>query len=110
MSQPKTRHALCAPVILWTVLLTLAAIVIGLLGIEAANGIDDWIQWLRSQAAALLVWRLTLYSATAYSWYRMRQRFGHEGLSSSQHQRLLCAEAAAVCAIALLELMTYSSN
>ncbi|MHC8334116.1 hypothetical protein [Pseudomonas sp. LB3P25] len=110
MSQPKTRRALCTLVITWAFLLTLAAIVIGLLGIEAAAGIDDWTQWLRGQAFALLIWRLALYSATAYGWYRMRQRFAHEGLTPSQHQRLLCAEAAAVASVAVLELLTFSSN
>ncbi|TPG90307.1 hypothetical protein EAH72_29325 [Pseudomonas caspiana] len=110
MRQPKTRRALCAQIILWATLLTLAVIVIGLLGIEAADGINDWSQWLRGQAFALLIWRLALYSVVAYGWYRMRQRLAHEGLTSSQHQRLLCTEAAAVAAIAVLELMTFSSN
>lgn len=90
----------------WAVLLTLAVIVIGLLGIEASNDMSGWSHWLKSQATPLLIWRLALYGATAYGWYRMRQRLISEGLSPQQRQRLLCAEVAAAVAISLLELHT----
>ncbi|WP_454868455.1 hypothetical protein [Pseudomonas farris] len=106
MKQPQIHRISRSQLILWAVLITLTVIVIGLLGIEVAHDMNGWSNWLRSQATALLIWRLALYGATAYGWYRMRQRLTSEGLSTPQHQRLLYAEIAAVVAIALLELHT----
>lgn len=88
----------------------MVVVVIGLLGIEAANGVSGLNQWLRIQASALLVWRLALYSSTAYAWYRMRRRLNMQGFPPLQHQRLLYAEIAAIAAIALLELQILRAN
>ncbi|MHC8349729.1 hypothetical protein ACYZT7_10195 [Pseudomonas sp. RT4P38] len=110
MKQAQTRRTPKGQLILWVALITLAVVVIGLLGIDAAHNITGLSQWLRTQASALLIWRLTLYSGTVYGWYRMRRRFAYQGFTSPRHQRLLHAEVAAVSAIALLELMTFSSN
>lgn len=106
MKHPLTHRLARGQLILWAVLITLMVVVIGLLGIEAANDMNGWSHWLKSQATALLIWRLALYGATAYGWYRMRQRLTAEGLSKHQHQRLLYAEIAAVVTIAVLELHT----
>lgn len=110
MKQSQTRSTSKAQAILWTTLITLAVVVIGLLSIEAANGISELSQWLRMQASALLIWRLVLYSSTAYGWYRMRCRLNKQGFSEHQHRRLLYAEIAAVAAVALLELQTLHTN
>jgi predicted nucleic acid-binding protein len=110
MKQSQARGSTKAQTILCTTLITLAVVLIGLLGIEAANGISGLTQWLRMQASTLLVWRLTLYSSTAYAWYRMRRRLNKRGFSPRQHQRLLYAEIAAVTAIALLELQILRAN
>jgi purine-cytosine permease-like protein len=110
MKQPKTHRTPKGQLVLWVVLITLAVVVIGLLGIESAKDMNDWNHWLKSHATALLIWRLALYGATAYGWYRMRQRLTSAGLSTEQHQQLLYAEIAAVAAIALLELHTIRPN
>lgn len=110
MKQSKTRRITKAQAILWATLITLAIVVIGLLSTEAANGISGLSQWLRMQASALLIWRLVLYSSTAFCWYRMRCRLNKQGFSEHQHRRLLYAEITAVVAIALLELQTLHTN
>ncbi|WP_237881396.1 hypothetical protein [Pseudomonas sp. PGPR40] len=110
MKQPQTHRIPKSQLMLWAVLITLIVVVIGLLGIEVANDMNGWSNWLKSQTTALLIWRLALYGATAYGWYRMHRRLTSEGLSSQQHQRLMYAEIAAVVAIALLELHTIRPN
>jgi predicted nucleic acid-binding protein len=110
MKQPQARGSTKAQTILSTTLITLAVVVIGLLGIEAANGVSGLNKWLHMQTFALLAWRLALYSSTAYAWYRMRRRLNKQGFPPLQHQRLLYAEIAAVAAIALLELQILRAN
>ncbi|WP_051414906.1 hypothetical protein [Pseudomonas sp. QTF5] len=110
MKQPQTHQIPKSQLILWALLITLAIVVIGLLGLEAAHDINSWSHWVKSQATALLIWRLALYGATAYGWCRMRQRLTAEGISTQQHDRLLYAEIAAVVAIALLELHIIRPN
>lgn len=110
MKHVHSRRFFKAHIIVWAALSILILAVMGLISIEAANDVNDWNQWLKAQATPLLVWRLILYSATAYGWYRVRRHLSNEGLSTQQHQRLMYAEMAAVFAITTLELNAIGTN
>ncbi|UZE16066.1 hypothetical protein LOY70_19445 [Pseudomonas sp. B21-054] len=109
MRLSKTRIVI-AHLVLWGVILGLAFIVVGLLTLEAANDLNGWYSWLDKNKTALLIWRLTLYGATAVAWYRMRQRLARRGLTTEQHRRLLCAEVTAMGVLTLLELLAVTDE
>ena len=73
------------------------------LGIGIVGSIDDWERWLRAHSAHFLVWRLLVYTVTAYGWWWMRGRLREREPESEAHQRLLRVEIAAVVTIVLLE-------
>ncbi|WP_447759578.1 hypothetical protein [Pseudomonas moraviensis] len=91
----------------WSVILSLAAVALGLLAAEGTDNVAQWSNWMRTHHAALLVWRLPLYIATVYGWYRMRVSLIKRGFTFHQHQRLLYAEVAAITVLAMLELLTF---
>ena len=79
------------------------AVAVNIVGISIVGSIDDWECWLRAHSAHFLVWRLLVYTATAYGWWWMRRRLRERGPDSESHQRLLRVEIAAVVTIVLLE-------
>ena len=89
--------------LLWVLLLAGIAVAVNVAGIHVVGSIDGWERWLRAHSAHFLVWRLFLYAATAYGWWRMRQRLRQRELGAGTHQRLLRVEIAAVVTIVLLE-------
>lgn len=110
MMRPSKTRLVIGHLVLWGVILGLAFIVVGLLTLEAANDLNGWYSWLDRNKTALLIWRLTLYGATAVAWYRMRQRLTRRGLTAEQHRRLLCAEVAAIGVLTLLELLAVTDE
>lgn len=93
--------------LLGTAAVVLVAVAINLAGIHFAGDVDGWQRWLRSHASAFLMWRLCLYAATGYGWWRMRQRVYRRDTAPEAHRRLQRAEMAAVVAIVLLEGSTW---
>ena len=79
------------------------AVAVNIVGISIVGSIDDWERWLRAHSAHFLVWRLLVYTATAYGWWWMRRRLREREPDSESHQRLLRVEIAAVVTIVLLE-------
>jgi len=90
--------------LLWTVLLLVLAVAANILGIYLLGSIDDWQRWLSAAAAYFFVWRLCLYAATIYGWRWMRRRLLARESGSEAKRRLVRSEAAAVIAVAALEI------
>lgn len=82
----------------------IAAIGISLLGIELVGGVEEWRGWLAQHTNAFRLWRMCLYSALAFAWYRLRRR---QPLPPLQHRRLLGVEINIIGIIVVLEFMTF---
>ena len=89
--------------LLWTLLVLGVAAAVNVVGIRAVGSIEGWERWLRAHTYHFFVWRLLLYTATAYGWWWMRQRLSQREPQAEVHRRLLRVEMAAVVAIAVLE-------
>jgi hypothetical protein len=89
--------------LLWTLLVAAAAVAVNIAGIHVVGGVEGWQHWLQAHAGHFFVWRLCLYGATAYGWWRMRRRLLRREPSRETHQRLLRTEIAAVIAVVALE-------
>lgn len=87
---------------LWGLALVLAAILINVLAVRLLGDVQAWSTWLRDHTLGLLLWRLGLYAALIYGWWRMRARLLRREPQS--RQRLRRAEAAGIAALVLLEL------
>lgn len=110
MTRPSKTRLLIAHLILWGVILGLVVTVVGLLSLEAYRDPKEWMTRLDANKSALLVWRLFLYSATVVAWYRMRRSLASRGITPHQHQRLLCAEVAAIGVLAFVELSALTTD
>lgn len=89
--------------LLWSALVIGAAMAVNLAGIRILGGIDGWERWLQAHANVFLAWRLCLYAATAWGWWRMRQRVLQREPAVETRQRLMRVEIAAVTVIVLTE-------
>ena len=89
--------------LLWALLVACIAVAVNIVGIGIVGSIDDWERWLHAHSAHFLVWRLLVYTVTAYGWWWMRGRLREREPESEAHQRLLRVEIAAVVTIVLLE-------
>lgn len=110
MMRPSKTRLLIAHLVLWSVILGLVIIIVGLLSLEASRDLKDWSTWLDTNKSLLLIWRLALYSVTATAWYQMRRNLVSRGLTPHQHQRLLCTEVAAIGVLTLLELSVFTTD
>ena len=106
---PAARTVL-AHLLFWGVSLSLGAIGLALFTLEGASNIEEWNTWMKSNQAVLLAWRLPLYAATGYGWYRMRLCLMKRGFTRHKHHRLLYAEVATIAVLTLLELLTFRPN
>lgn len=87
------------PGLLWSSLVIGMAIVVNLVGIGLIGSMADWHGWLRAHAGHFLVWRLCLYTALAFGWWRLLRQ---HALTADRTQ-LRRTEAATVIVIFLLE-------
>lgn len=78
-----------------------AVILINVLAIQLLGDAQAWSNWLRNHALGLLLWRLGLYAALIYGWWRMRTRLLRRAPETSP--RLRRAEVASIAALVLLE-------
>ncbi|HAY08379.1 MAG TPA: hypothetical protein DCY18_00330 [Thauera sp.] len=90
-------------VLLWTVLLLVAAVAVNVVGIRIAGGIEGWQRWMDAHAGVFLAWRLLLYGVTVWGWLWMRRRLLAREPDRIAGQRLLRVEIAAVVAVVALE-------
>ena len=89
--------------LLWLVLVIGIAVAVNVVGISIVGGIDGWEHWLRAHMAHFFVWRIAVYAATVYGWWRMRVRLRQREPGPETHQRLLRIEIAATVTVVLLE-------
>lgn len=97
-----------AQALAWSALLLLVAVVVNVAGIGIVGDIQGWSQWLDAHARIFLIWRIVLYLALGYGWWRIRRRIGGriagaEG-SARTRARLIRVEVAAVVALLMLEI------
>ncbi|MDH4564495.1 MULTISPECIES: hypothetical protein [unclassified Pseudomonas] len=99
------QHA--ARVLLWGMLLLIAATAANVAGIHLAGSLDSWRQWLKSHTDHFLIWRLLLYAGTAWGWLWMRRRVLAREPGGKAQPRLLRAEIATVLAVAAMEISQF---
>ncbi|HEX7638013.1 MAG TPA: hypothetical protein VF457_06410 [Burkholderiaceae bacterium] len=87
----------------WVLLLVALAAAVDAVGVRVVGSVTGWQRWLRAHEGAFLAWRLALYSATAWGWWRMRARLRRRAPAAEARRRLLRAEVAAVIVILLVE-------
>ncbi len=90
--------------------LALVAFLINAWGIVTFGGVDRWVSWFQSHRLYFLLWRLLLYSITAYAWLPLRRRIVNAEADSATAVRLLRAEVAAMVAVVLIEALTFLHN
>lgn len=92
----------------WTLAMVFAVILINVLAIQLLGDVQTWSNWLRDHALGLLLWRLSLYVALIYGWWRMRARLLQREPETSPHLRR--AETAGIAALVLLEVSNTLSS
>lgn len=92
-----------AKALLWTAVITAAAVVANIVGIYLVGSVAGWERWLAASAGYFLMWRLCVYGATAYGWVWMRRRLLTREADPQARRRLLRSEIAGVIAIVTLE-------
>jgi len=97
-------HRSVGKALLWTALLLALAVTANILGIWLLGSIDDWQRWLSAAAGVFFIWRLCLYAATIYGWRWMQRRLLARESGNEARCRLTRSEAAAVIAVATLEI------
>lgn len=103
MQVSRLLHHPLAKAILWVVLFMGVALCINLAGIAVTGNLTEWEQWLERNATPFLIWRLCLYSVTAYGWLRMRRQLYRINENGIVPKRLVRAEIGAITTITLLE-------
>ncbi len=92
-----------AKALLWTALIVAAALAANVAGIYLVGSVAGWERWLAAASGYFLVWRLCLYSATAYGWVWMRRRLLARETDAQARRRMVRSEIAGVAAIVALE-------
>lgn len=92
-----------AKALLWTAVISAAAVVANIVGIYLVGSVAGWERWLAASAGYFLMWRLCVYGATAYGWVWMRRRLLTREADPQARRRLLRSEIAGVIAIVTLE-------
>jgi len=89
--------------LLWALLVAGIAVGVNVTGIHLIGSIGGWEHWMRTHAGYFFTWRLLLYGATAYGWWRMRRRLRQYEPGSETQNRLRRTEVAALLSVVLLE-------
>ncbi|GLU39212.1 hypothetical protein [Pseudomonas sp. NBRC 100443] len=85
------------------ILLLAVIAVINAIGLRLAGSALTWQAWLTTHSSDFLAWRILLYATTARGWLWMRKRVLAREPDPATRLQLLCAEFAAVAALAVLE-------
>lgn len=81
----------------WALWLLFAAVMVNVLG-----DMQSWRDWVRDHALGLQLWRMGLYAALIYGWWRMRARLLQR--EPENRPRLHRTEVAGIAALMLLEI------
>jgi Na+/melibiose symporter-like transporter len=91
--------------LLWMFLLTLfLAVALTILVKDYFGGFDQFKQWQQDHFAYLLIWRLFVYSALAWGWLSIRQRFAKDPASDRSMKRLRRCELLVIFVVCLFEI------
>lgn len=94
-------HSRFLSLLLWCLLVALVAATVNVIGIRIVGSVTGWTRWMQANRVSLLIWRLCLYSATAWGWAWMRKRVRDR--EPGAERRLRRVELATVLAIIALE-------
>ena len=94
-------HSRFLSLLLWSLLVALIAATVNVIGIRIVGSVTGWAHWMHAQRVSFLIWRLCLYSGTAWGWWWMRERVRHR--EPTAERRLRRVELAAILAVAALE-------
>ncbi|UTW12351.1 hypothetical protein [Marinobacterium rhizophilum] len=89
--------------LLGTAGLIAAVIAANLLGIYLLGSLEHWARWLAQTSGYFLLWRLCLYTITAWGWRWMRRRLLRREPDRASRRRLVRTEIAGVVTIVTLE-------
>lgn len=67
-------HSRFLSALLSVLLVVLIAATVNIVGIRIAGSVTGWARWMQPHRVFFLLWRLCLYSATAWGWWWMRER------------------------------------
>ena len=94
-------HSRFLSMLLWGLVIALIAATVNLIGIRIVGSVTGWAHWMQTHRVPFLIWRLCLYSGTAWGWWWMRERLRHREPGSQRRLRRI--ELAAALAIIALE-------
>lgn len=94
----------------WGILLLAVIAVINAIGLRLAGSALTWQAWLTTHSSYFLAWRILLYATTARGWLWMRKRVLAREPDPAPRLQLLCAEFAAVTALAVLETLSLAQH
>ena len=94
-------HSRILSVLLWVLFVILIAATVNVIGIRIVGSVTGWAHWMQTHRVFFLMWRLCLYSGTAWGWWWMRERVRHREPGAEHRLRRL--ELAAVLAVVALE-------
>lgn len=89
----------------WGLALILVAAAVNVIGIRVVGDVNGWAEWLHAHRADFRVWRIGLYGATAWGWWRMRKRLRQR--EPDAPARLHRLEIAAIVVILTLESLAF---
>ena len=79
------------------------SVVVNVIGIRVVGSVDGWETWRRAQAGYFLAWRLLIYAATAYFWWRAYRYLRQRQAGADVIQRLRLIGLAAVITLIVTE-------
>ena len=94
-------HSRFLSLLFWCLLVALVAATVNVIGIRIVGSVTGWAHWMQTHRVSFLMWRLCLYSGTAWGWWWMRERVRHR--EPGAERRLRRVELAAVLAVIALE-------
>jgi hypothetical protein len=93
-------------VLLGGLLVALIAGTVNVVGIRVAGGVTGWAHWMQAHRVFFRIWRLCLYSGTAWGWWWMRERVRQREPGAERRlRRIELAAALTVVALECVELL-----
>lgn len=93
--------------LLWILAVLAVAAAINGIGIRIVGDVARWNRWLKEHAAWFVAWRLCVYGATTYGWWRLRERLCRREPGPEIASRLRRMEIAAMITVLAVEGAVY---